>query len=63
MVRVKRTGTARVVGCVDTKELAGESSAEIPPGVKFLGSLRTYRKWCWSGLVLTRSRLASAEGR
>lgn len=45
MVRVKRAGTARVVGDVDTEGLAGESNAEVPPGIKFLGPLRIYKLW------------------
>lgn len=45
VVRVKRAGTARGAGCVGTKGLVGKSNAEIPPGVKFLGSLRTYKLW------------------
>lgn len=52
---VKRAGTARLVGGVDTEGLAGERNAQIPPGVKFLGGLEA--------LVLSRPRLASAERR
>lgn len=40
VVRVKRAGTAGLVGGVDTEGLAGDRNAQIPPGVKFLVSLR-----------------------
>lgn len=40
VVRVKRAGTAGLVGGVDTEGLAGERNGQIPLGVKFLGSLR-----------------------
>lgn len=40
VVRVRRAGTAGLVGAVDTEGLAGERNAQIPPGVKFLVSLR-----------------------
>jgi len=45
VVRVKRAGAVWVVGCVDTEGLTGEGNAEIPTGVKFLESLRTYNLW------------------